>query len=372
MPSPHLQTLLKHHPHLRTPVIIGAPTRPFALHRVAVAVSQAGGLGFLSSTASDRSELASAASLFSAHPLPSRPSSADARPLLPIGIGYLCWLSSLPSAIADLTAHPVQAVWLYAWTDLSQLREWVEAMHSSFPETSLYIQTCSVSATLEVLSAIDSVPDILGSLVLVVQGADAGGHGATRSAGLMTLLPEVATALRSHGHGYEKVPLLAAGGVIEAHSAAAAMALGAAGVVLGTRLLVAEEMANPTGFKQHVIQASDGGIGTVRTRLFDTMRGTSDFPEYYDGRALINRSLREHGEGVSEAELVNRYKDAEVRFKAEPTANNDEAYGENGRLTSFAGTGVGLVTGIQPAGEIVREVREGMVKRVKELAGEIA
>lgn len=72
----------------------------------------------MSSTARDGDELAAASQLLGQHGALGTRSTDSSKPLLPLGIGYLCWMSDLDKVLADLTAWPVQAVWQYAWTDV--------------------------------------------------------------------------------------------------------------------------------------------------------------------------------------------------------------------------------------------------------------
>lgn len=65
----------------------------------------------------------------------------------------------------------------------------------------------------------------IGADVIVVQGTDAGGHGWERGAGLITLLPEIVDLLKSRGME-GKVPLIAAGGIMDGRGVVAAFALG--------------------------------------------------------------------------------------------------------------------------------------------------
>ncbi|MCJ1262067.1 hypothetical protein MMC22_001936 [Lobaria immixta] len=112
--------------------------------------------------------------------------------------------------------------------------------------------------------------------VLVMQGTDAGGHGLARGAGIITLLPEIADALNEANLG--NTSLVVAGGIVEGRGAAACLAIGVTGV--------------------DVLRRTDGGISTVRTVVYDTLRGTTDWPERYDARSIINASYLDIQDGV--------------------------------------------------------------------------
>ncbi|UZP43492.1 hypothetical protein NXS19_011304 [Fusarium pseudograminearum] len=109
---------------------------------------------------------------------------------------------------------------------------------------------------------------------LVLQGSDAGGHGHAHGASLITLIPEVVDALENEG--IANIPLIAAGGIMDGRSAAAAVMLGASGVVMGTRYLGAKEANFDANVREAVFSTTDAGKATVRSRLFDDIwDGTS-------------------------------------------------------------------------------------------------
>jgi len=93
--------------------------------------------------------------------------------------------------------------------------------------------------------------------VLVAQGNDAGGHGVARSASIISLVPELISA-------FPKTPILAAGGIVDASGILAALALGAEGVVMGTRFGASHESAFPDAAKSIILQTHDGGVSTRR------------------------------------------------------------------------------------------------------------
>lgn len=147
--------------------------------------------------------------------------------------------------------------------------------------------------------------------------------------------------------------MIAAGGVADGRGVAAAMMLGAEGVALGTRFLASPEAKITRGYQEAVLVASDGGVNTVRTRLYDTLRGSKTWPEGYNGRGVVNRSYEER-ETVGLEENVKRY--------AKAIEEGDKAWGAEGRATTYAGSAVGLVGEVKGAGAIVEEVRGDAVR----------
>jgi nitronate monooxygenase len=125
-----------------------------------------------------------------------------------------------------------------------------------------------------------------GADVIIAQGRDAGGHsGMTR--GTMGLVPAVVDAVAP-------IPVVAAGGIADGRGLAAALALGAAGVSMGTRFTATRESLWDQAMKAATLAA--GGDQTEQTRVFDVVRG-APWPTRYPGRALRNAfSARWHGD----------------------------------------------------------------------------
>ena len=114
----------------------------------------------------------------------------------------------------------------------------------------------------------------LGADLIVAQGTEAGGHGGGR--GTVAFVPAVVDLVGP-------VPVLAAGGIADGRGLAAALALGAAGALMGTRFQASAEALVDPAVAQAIIDG--GGEDTERSRDFDLARGSS-WPERYPGRAL--------------------------------------------------------------------------------------
>lgn len=169
--------------------------------------------------------------------------------------------------------------------------------------------------------------------VLCVQGSDAGGHGFEKGAGIISLLPEIADTLAENG--ISNIHLVAAGGIVDGRGAAAAFALGAEGVVLGTRFLAASETKVHPSYREAILAAGDGSQSTTRCKLFDELKGPNIWPEAYDGRGIVMESWADHLEGVDIDEIRSRH--------AEAVKLDNAGFGSNGkgRAAMWAGTGVG-------------------------------
>lgn len=129
-------------------------------------------------------------------------------------------------------------------------------------------------------------------------------------------------------------PLLAAGGLSTGGHIASLLTLGASGVVLGTRFLMTKESFYNEVQKKMLVAANANS--TVRTMAFDRARGTLDWPEGVDGRAIYNRTVKDIDDGV-DVKIVR-----ENFNRAVKDGNADQ-------ILTWAGTGVELVTEILTA-----------------------
>jgi len=225
----------------------------------------------------------------------------------------------------------------------------VQSIRETAPKVQIWIQVGTLKEAIQAAKS-KSPPD-----VLVIQGAEAGGHGrANDGIGFITLLPEIADALRQYD-----IPLVAAGGILDGRGAAAALCLGASGIVMGTRFLASTEARISKGYQNEVIRASDGGTNTTRTQLYNKLRGTFGWPEAFSPRTIVNKSWHEHVSGKSFEELKVLHDEA---VKA-----GDAGWGPEGRLATYAGAGVGLIHDVQGAGGIVSGVRDDAKRIIKDL-----
>ncbi|TVY43335.1 Nitronate monooxygenase [Lachnellula occidentalis] len=335
----HAKTLQSSYPWTTSPLITSAPMRLIAGEALTLSVSRSHGLGFLA-IGTDLASLALLKTITTSlheNPIPNTPPG-----ILPIGVGFICFGIDLAAAVSTISSAPQKpaAAWLFAPREENDLIAWSSGIRdASAGKTAIWIQIGTVASALQV--ARTCRPD-----VLVIQGSDAGGHGLAHSSSLISLLPECADALSKAGFGH--IPLIAAGGIADGRGVASASMLGAAGICMGTRFLCSPEAAISDGYRGAVLRAGDGGVSTARTKLYDRLRGTTGWPEQYDGRAVLNHSFWDHEKGVAEEE--NR------RLYGESVKLGDEGWGEKARMTTYAGTGVGLINKIMPAGEIVKEV----------------
>jgi nitronate monooxygenase len=269
---------------------------------------------------------------------------------LPIGVGFINWGADLSNAMPLIREYKPAAVWFFAPSSLTSLSEWVFKSREVSPNTRVWIQVGSVKETKDVV--LTTQPD-----VLVVQGTDAGGHGLAQGASLISLVPEVHDILSSlFANSLKKPILIAAGGIMDSRSTLAALVLGSSGICMGTRFLATPEAKISKGYKNHVLTASDGGQSTVRTKVYDNLRGTIGWAGSHNARGIVNKSYWDHVQGMSEDENKMLYQ--------KEMEKGDAGWGDEARMTAYAGSGVGLVRELKGAGEIVKEIREGVQRLV--------
>jgi nitronate monooxygenase len=121
----------------------------------------------------------------------------------------------------------------------------------------------------------------LGADVIVAQGTEGGGHGARRG---RSTLPFVPVVVDLAGH----TPVLAAGGIADGRGVAAALALGAAGALIGTRFQATTESLAPDVIKASILAGR--GEQTECSRVLDIAR-RSAWPDKYPARSLSHPYL---------------------------------------------------------------------------------
>lgn len=333
--------LAEEYPWTTSPLIVAAPMMKISCGALAVAASKAGGLGFLAggfdlSPLGD--DLAEAAELVKSAGIPTKDG------VLPIGVGFQNWGSDLKLALVAIERFPPAAVWFFAPKQLSDLLPWTKEIRAATGgRTKVWVQVGTVSEAVEVAKT--SKPD-----VLVLQGIDAGGHGLDSRASIVSLVPETKDALRKEGI---QIPLIAAGGISDGRGAAAALTLGASGVALGTRFLASEESKIGKGYQDEVIRVHDGGVSTVQTKVYDAVRGIYGWPSAYGGRGVANRSYLDAVHGMSDEENQELYKEA--------MKQGDDGWGPEGRMATYAGTGIGLISHVLSAESIIKNMQEEAV-----------
>ncbi|KOS20290.1 Nitronate monooxygenase [Escovopsis weberi] len=340
--------------------------------QLAVEVTKARGLGFLASIfdMSPGSPQLDAldAELAACRALLCLPADSP----LPIGMGILTVDASAThfaqTVLPLIRRHRPAALWLFAPRAalaphagiVRAVRALAEQGGGGAPR--VFVQVGNATAAREALRD--------GADVLVCQGVDAGGHQFRSGMGAVALLREVRALLggceagnggdvavggsREEGRG---VSVLAAGGIADGAGLAAAVTAGAEGVVLGTRFAVARESVYPEFRKQQILGARDGGSATLKSTFHDQIGNWRMFwGEAYDGRAMRGALHEKHLGGASLDECrraLSEDYDEEAAKRA---------------INTWAGTAVGIINESQPAGEIVRQLRDEARRAIRRAA----
>ncbi|KAJ5690851.1 hypothetical protein N7462_005243 [Penicillium macrosclerotiorum] len=346
---PLYKSLKNYLPWTQAPLIANAPMSGAATSELAIAVTRAGGLGQIGFL-DDMRELSSQLDIVR-HGLRDVMATLDNSQQLPVGLGVIVFGSPIEAWMRLFTTYKPVVAWL-SFASTAELKQWTERIRQASPDTRVWIQLGSVQAAIEAAQACR--PD-----ALVIQGGDAGGHGHSNGASVLTLLPEVADVLQDHE--ISEIPLIAAGGIVDGRGCAAALTLGASGVVMGTRFLAAPETHIPQIYRNAILAASDGGQTTARSRVFDEIWGPNFWPMIYDGRCLRNKVYDQYTGGMS-------IQNIRLWLHAAMNGVNSEDLKTEDMGSVWAGTGVGMVKKMNSAADIVREVQEETRRRIDSTA----
>jgi NAD(P)H-dependent flavin oxidoreductase YrpB (nitropropane dioxygenase family) len=313
---------------IRHPVVLGGMASVPSAELVA-AVSRAGGLGVLGATRLTRDQMLEAAD------------AVRARTDAPFGLNLLLFLAGEEQLAAVLEARPrvVSTAWPAHGTDLA-------ATFARAHEAGCLVMHM-VSGVAEAEAA-----EAAGADLIVAQGTEGGGHVGTM--GSSVLVPMVAAAVPT--------PVLAAGGFATGAGLVAALALGAEGVLLGTRFLATVESPLHENFKRVIVDSD--GHDTVLSELVDVAQGTV-WPGAY-ARTARNRLVEEWL--GREGELRRRQPEVLRRIQAARAAGDPEY------AILYTGQTAGLINDIRPAADVVEslvaEAEDVIRERLRALTGD--
>ena len=293
------------------PLALGGMGSIFAPAMVA-AVSEAGGLGALGCHGLSAEQIRSASKAIR--------EGTDK----PFALNFLLFRVSEEPFAAALAERP--KVVAFAWPQGGQeIKPFIDRAHGIGAKV-----TFMVSDVAGAKRAADA-----GADVIVAQGTEGGGHVGWMTS--LTLTPMVVDAV-------SPIPVLTAGGIADGRGLAAALALGASGVLLGSRFLASEESPLHPNFKQAIVQSD--GHDTMLTEIPDITMGLvwpgamsrsrrNRFVERWAGREW---ALRQHqAEALAGVQAARRAGDTEEA----PLSFGQDA---------------GLIHDIQPAAQIVRRI----------------
>ncbi len=290
--------------------ILLAPMAGVSGGLLAKAVSEAGGLGLIGGGYGDADFLTQA--------------FRDAGNS-PVGCGFITWsLAQQPDLLDLVLSHTPRAIML-SFGDPQPFAAKIAAINIPL--------ICQCQTIDHVRQALDA-----GAAVIVAQGGEAGGHGARR--GTLNFVPEVADFLSAHA---PDTLLVAAGGIADGRGLAAALMLGADGVLVGTRFWASQESLAPLQHRQAALSAT--GDETVQTSTVDIVRD-KNWPAPFKVRVQQNAFTRQwHGR---EADLRAVVEEASTAYTTALAAGDPQ------QSAPICGEAIGLIATIEPAARIVQ------------------
>lgn len=294
---------------LEYPIVL-APMASVSGGRLAAAVSNSGGLGLVGGGYGDPNWLREELSL------------ARGETRRPWGVGLITWCATGEAVDLALSYEP--SAFMLSFGDPSPYA-------STIKETDCKL-ICQVQDVEGALAA-----EAAGADFIVAQGTEAGGHGAEH-ASTLPLVPAVVDAV-------DATPVLAAGGIADGRGLAAALMLGAHGVLIGTRFYASIEALGHEQAKEQIVAAR--GSETKRTQVFDVVRGLQ-WPEEYTGRALRNDFL-ERWDGWEKKLATAPEGEGEAFQEAEQKGDTDIA-------VVWCGEAADLIHDVPAATELVRRI----------------
>lgn len=332
--------------------VIQAPMAGVQVSAMAIAVSEAGGLGSLPAAMLGDDALRNELSAIRAGT--SKPFNVNFfahQPPVPDAAREAGWRDALRpyyaefgASEADIPHGPGRRPFSAEVADVIEaFRPPVISFHFGLPDEALLTRVRSWGA--KVISSATTVAEARwlaerGVDAIIAQGLEAGGHRGLflsddvgTQVGLFALLPQIVRAVR--------VPVIAAGGIADAAGVAAARALGAAGVQVGTAYMLCPEAT--TSALHRTALRSEGAAQTALTNLF-TGR---------PARGIVNRAMRELGpiSAVAPAFPLATAAIAPLRAKAEAAGSADFSplwAGQNGSACREV-----------PAAQITRDLAAG-------------
>ena len=303
---------------------MGSATSP----RLVSAVCNAGGFGTLGTSGMSAAQLTSAA-----HAIREATDK-------PFGINHLLFRIDEGTFAATLEARP--KVVAFAWAREDQdLRGWFKRVHDAGSEV-MYM----AGEVPEALRAVEA-----GADYIVAQGTEGGGHVGWMAT--MVIVPMIVSAV-------SPTPVLAAGGIADGRGLAAALALGADGVLLGTRFLAAVESPIHANLKQAIVDSD--GHDTVLTEIADIARG-----HVWPG-AMARAKRNAFIERWSGREWALRQHQAEAGKACIEAARSGDA--DNAPL--LYGQDAGLIDSVKPVAAIIEAIVAEADAILRRLSGYVA
>jgi NAD(P)H-dependent flavin oxidoreductase YrpB (nitropropane dioxygenase family) len=326
-PVPSLRTPLCDVLGITHPIVLGGMASATSAMLVA-AVSNAGGLGTLGASGRSPAEI--------------REQTARIRDLTaaPFGLNVLLFLGDEATLETVLEQRP--AVAAFAWPTADQSLADVFARAHDVGAQVMHM----ASRLDDAVRAAEAGADII-----VAQGSEGGGHVGVMST--MVLVPQVVAAVAPK-------PVLAAGGIADGRGLAAALALGADGVLLGTRFLATPEAPLHENFKRAIL-ASDG---------HDT--DLTEIPDIITGRVWPGAFARTRRNALIREWAGREWQLRQQRPRVAAEVAAARAAGDAEHTPLLFGQDAGLIAAIEPVADLiprlVREAHAVITSRLTQLA----
>jgi enoyl-[acyl-carrier protein] reductase II len=282
-------------------------------HRVVAAVSDAGGFGTLGAATMSSEQLDE--EMLGVRKLTSKPFGVDL-------------LAALPERMAEDAHRVAEGGASLFVAGLGVPRDVIKVLHDG---NVLVASMCG-----KVRHAIAAVE--AGCDFVIAQGTEAGGH--TGTVATMPLVPQIVDAVG------ERVPVVAAGGIFDGRGLAAAIALGADGVWMGTRFIATPEARTVTGYKDALLRAHEDDTVISRGFTGKTLRALrNQWTQYIEQHPEeLARFPEQMGKAVA-ANALHLGGD-----ESTPVDPDKECYP--------SGQGVGAIETLVPAGDLVHRIVE--------------
>jgi nitronate monooxygenase len=305
------------------PVLL-APMAHVSGGALAAAVSRAGGLGLIGGGYGDADWLER-----------ELDAAGDTR----IGMGFITWSLARQPHLLDIVLERAPAALMLSFGDFKPFLPKIKE-----GETKLIVQVQTLD---QAHDAVDAGVD-----AIVVQGSEAGGHGGSRAT--LPFVPAVVDIAK-------EIPVIAAGGIADGRGLAAALALGATGVLCGTGFFASDESLASDNAKQAALCCSGGD--TERSSVFDIARGL-DWPPGWNIRAMRNSFTRRWSEDMEG--LRQNLAEEQALFEAAWAADNTDV------AAVIVGEAADLVRAIEPAQDTLHRIMsqaEDRLQRISRLVG---
>lgn len=289
---------------------------------LAAAVSRAGGLGLIGGGYGDADWIAR-----------EFVAAGDAR----IGVGLITWSLAQQPHLLDLVLNRTPAALMLSFGDF---RPFLPDIRDT--RTKLIVQVQTLDQAREAADA--------GVDAIVGQGTEAGGHGGARAT--LPFVPAVVDIAK-------EIPVIAAGGIADGRGLAAALALGAAGVLCGTGFFASDESLASVNAKRDALRGS--GDDTERSSVFDMARGL-DWPDDWNLRTMRNAFTHRWSEDIEG--LRQNLTEEQARFE---TARE---VGDTDIAPVIVGEAADLVRAIEPAQDTLHRMitqAEDHLRRISRL-----